>query len=144
MVDELTQHDRRVLELYEKVLEIEQRLIPTGLHIFGESPGDREIGDLLRMVASFDRPELGVRSLPDLVAEGLGFVNYPALLQQSANSEPRLREREHVETIVRDAIARFLEDKQNAGVDAAVAALSTQAFCLSSRNRAMASRTIVS
>jgi magnesium chelatase subunit H len=127
MVDELTQHDRRVLELYEKVLEIEQRLIPTGLHIFGESPGDREIGDLLRMVASFDRPELGVRSLPDLVAEGLGFVNYPALLQQSANSEPRLREREHVETIVRDAIARFLEDKQNAGVDAAVAALSTQA-----------------
>src|ERR1041384_845010 len=127
MVDELTQHDRRVLELYEKVLEIEQRLIPTGLHIFGESPGDREIGDLLRMVASFDRPELGVRSLPDLVAEDLGFVNYPALLQQSANSVPRLREREHVETIVRDAIARFLEDKQNAGVDAAVAALSTQA-----------------
>ena len=25
--------DRRALELYEKVLEIEQRLIPTGLHV---------------------------------------------------------------------------------------------------------------
>ena len=61
--------DRRVLELYEKVLEIEQRLIPTGLHIFGQSPDDAELGDLLRMVASFDRPELGVRSLPDLVAD---------------------------------------------------------------------------
>jgi len=26
--------DRRVLDLYEQVLEIEQRLIPTGLHVF--------------------------------------------------------------------------------------------------------------
>ena len=29
------ERDRRALELYEKVLEIEQRLIPTGLPVFG-------------------------------------------------------------------------------------------------------------
>src|SRR5712664_3178695 len=69
--------DRRVLELYEKVLEIEQRLIPTGLHVFGRPSNEAEIADLLRMVASFDRPELGIRSLPDLVAEGLGLPPYP-------------------------------------------------------------------
>ena len=62
------ERDRRVLELYEKVLEIEQRLIPTGLHVFGRPSNSTEIADLLRMIASFDRPELEIRSLPDLVA----------------------------------------------------------------------------
>src|SRR6185369_14921352 len=102
------ERDRRVLELYEKVLEIEQRLIPTGLHVFGQAPDDPELGDLLRMVASFDRPELDIRSLPDLVAAGLGLADYAALLKESAVSEQRLREREEVEAIVRNAIESFL------------------------------------
>src|ERR671913_2381344 len=67
------ERDRRVLELYEQVLEVEQRLIPTGLHVFGLAPDDAQCADMLRMVASFDRPETGARSLPALVAEGLGL-----------------------------------------------------------------------
>ena len=67
------ERDRRVLELYEQVLEVEQRLIPTGLHVFGLAPDDEQCADMLRMVASFDRPEAGARSLPALVAEGLGL-----------------------------------------------------------------------
>src|ERR1700674_774712 len=66
--------DRRVLELYDHLMEIEQRLIPTGLHVFGRPSAPREKADMLRMVASFDRPEVGARSLPDLVAEGLGLT----------------------------------------------------------------------
>lgn len=127
--------DRRVLELYEKVLEIEQRLIPTGLHIFGQAPSDPELGDLLRMVASFDRPELGVRSLPDLVAEGLGLADYATLLNESAHSEQRLRERETVEEIVRDAMARFLEHEHPAGIDAAINALSERASVAEDQSR---------
>lgn len=123
--------DRRVLDLYERVLEIEQRLIPTGLHIFGQSPDDPELGDLLRMVASFDRPELGIRSLPDLVAEGLGFADYATLLKESAGSEERLREREKVEAIVREAITRFLEHMRDAGIKAAVSVLSGKPQSLS-------------
>jgi magnesium chelatase subunit H len=103
--------DRRVLELYEKVLEIEQRLIPTGLHVFGRAGNDAEISDLLRMVSSFDRPELQVRSLPDLVAEGLGLPAYAALLKESSSSELRLGQRERVEAILREAIQRFMDDK---------------------------------
>jgi magnesium chelatase subunit H len=121
------ERDRRVLELYEKVLEIEQRLIPTGLHIFGQSPDDAELGDLLRMVASFDRPEMGVRSLPDLVAEGLGLADYATLLRESAASEQILRQREEVEAIVRDAIASFLAHKRDAGIKTAVDLLSAKA-----------------
>jgi len=120
------ERDRRVLELYEKVLEIEQRLIPTGLHVFGQAPDDPELGDLLRMVASFDRPELDIRSLPDLVAAGLGLADYAALLKESAVSEQRLREREEVEAIVRNAIESFL-DRREAGIEAAIDLLSAEA-----------------
>lgn len=119
--------DRRVLELYEKVLEIEQRLIPTGLHVFGQAPDDPELGDLLRMVASFDRPEFDVRSLPDLVAEGLGLADYATLLKESADSEQRLMERERVEALVSKAVSVFLKDKRDAGIKPAVDLLSEEA-----------------
>lgn len=63
--------DARVMELYEELLEIEQRLIPTGLHVLGCPSVAAEKADLLKMVASFDRPEFGARSLPGLVTEAL-------------------------------------------------------------------------
>jgi magnesium chelatase subunit H len=121
------QRDLRVLELCEKVLEIEQRLIPTGLHVFGRASNDAELSDLLRMVASFDRPELGIRSLPDLVAEALGLPAYEMLLNDSTRSEQRLRERETVEAIVREAITEFVGDRSDVGMEAAAACLSEQA-----------------
>ncbi|HEY6804999.1 MAG TPA: cobaltochelatase subunit CobN [Pyrinomonadaceae bacterium] len=61
--------DARVLQLYEQLLEIEQRLIPTGLHVFGQPSNAHEKVDLLKMVAAFDRPEVGARSLTDLVKD---------------------------------------------------------------------------
>ncbi len=119
--------DQRVVELYEKVLEIEQRLIPTGLHVIGRAGNEAEISDLLRMVASFDRPELDVRSLPDVVAEGLGLASYSTLLKESAHSGQRLGERERIEAILREAIARFMDDRTDAGSEAAINFLSEAA-----------------
>src|SRR2546423_6656631 len=98
------ERDRRVLALYEQVLEIEQRLIPTGLHVFGRSADAQTCADLLRMIASFDRPEAGARALPDLVAAGLGLSAYQTLLADSNTNEEALRGRERVEEIVRVAI----------------------------------------
>ena len=43
--------DLQVLKLYEQLLEIEQRLIPTGLHVFGRPSESVERADVLRMVA---------------------------------------------------------------------------------------------
>src|SRR5262252_2369758 len=112
--------DLRVLELYEKILEVEQRLIPTGLHVFGRPSNQSELADLLRMVASFDRPELGIRSLPDLVSEGLGLPSYSELLKESAGSEQRLSEREQVEAIVRRALALFADEINEAAEGSAI------------------------
>jgi magnesium chelatase subunit H len=107
--------DKRVRELYEKVLEVEQRLIPTGLHIFGRPAENHEIIDLLRMVASFDRPEIGIRGLTNLIAEGLRFADYQTLLKESVASEQRLSERETVEAIARQAMAIFVSQEIREG-----------------------------
>jgi magnesium chelatase subunit H len=100
--------DRRVLELWEQVVEVEQRLIPTGLHVFGRAAGERESADLLRAVASFDRPECGVRALTDLVSEGLGLGAYEKILGEKSEEGWRVRGR--VDEVVRESIEIFLRD----------------------------------
>ncbi|HEX6651040.1 MAG TPA: cobaltochelatase subunit CobN [Pyrinomonadaceae bacterium] len=66
------ERDAAVFELYEQLVEIEERLIPTGLHVFGRASNAGEKTDLLKMIASFDRPEAGVRALPgELVDEAV-------------------------------------------------------------------------
>ncbi|HEV2882268.1 MAG TPA: cobaltochelatase subunit CobN [Pyrinomonadaceae bacterium] len=108
------ERDRRVLELCEQVSEIEQRLIPTGLHVFGRASDAAERADLLRMVASFDRPETGARALPQLIEEGLN-VNASAPPDAGAKvSEKSLRAREQVEALTREAIRRFLAEGSEA------------------------------
>lgn len=122
------ERDRAVLQLYEQLLEIEQRLIPTGMHVFGRPPDVRQMSDMLRMVASFDRPEIGARSLTGLIAAGLGLPGYQELLKESASSEERLAQRERVESLAGRAIAILLDPAQ--GADSAAAFLAEQASVL--------------
>jgi magnesium chelatase subunit H len=63
------ERDARVFALYEQLVEIEQRLIPTGLHVFGRPSSAGEKTDLLKMIASFDRPEAGVRAVPETLLD---------------------------------------------------------------------------
>src|SRR5437763_12432079 len=97
--------DNRVTRLYEQLVEIEQRLIPTGLHVFGRAAELKEKADLLRMVASFDRPEQDARSLPGLVAEAFGIEGYDDIIQQTTTSETK----DLIDGIVKEAIDRFCE-----------------------------------
>ena len=103
------ERDLRVLRIYEQLVEIEQRLIPTGLHVFGRASEATEKADVLRMVASFDRPDAGVRALPDLVAEGLGLSRRVSAKQLDVRSESEIRERERIDSIVCAAIQEFLK-----------------------------------
>jgi magnesium chelatase subunit H len=100
--------DRRVLDLHDRLVEIEQRLIPTGLHVFGRPSVGSERADMLRMVASFDRPEADARALPDLVAEGLGIKCPAASPKSPPINEEKLRQREQIEAIVTTAIQVYL------------------------------------
>jgi len=115
--------DRRVLELYEQVLEVEHRLIPTGLHVFGRPPVVAERIDLLRMIASFDRPDVGVRALPDLVCEGLGLGSYERVLKSASSDQVGLKDRERIEGLITAAVSEFLQD----GAESAAALLERSA-----------------
>ncbi|HKE60313.1 MAG TPA: cobaltochelatase subunit CobN, partial [Pyrinomonadaceae bacterium] len=107
------QRDARVLDLYEQLLEIEQRLIPVGLHVFGRPSSSPERVDLLRMIVAFDRPEAGARALPGLIAERLG------LSTEGLSKEERLVQNERIQGLVVAALQEFLTN----GTDSAVAFL---------------------
>lgn len=115
--------DRCVHDVYEQLVEIEQRLIPTGLHVFGNPSQTHERADMLRMVASFDRPETGARALPDLVAEGLGLDAYGSLIKSDPLSQSQVEGRERVDEIVTEAIQEFV----NSGIEAAIYRLANRA-----------------
>jgi len=113
------ERDARVAALHEELLEIEQRLIPTGLHLFGRAAELHEKADLLRAVAMFDRPEHGTRSLPSLIAEALG-LDADATTSRAADTT------ELVDEIVSQAVRQFCDQgvqpastwlKLRAGVD---------------------------
>ena len=108
--------DSKVLDFYEKILEIEQRLIPTGLHIFGSKTTGTEITELLTMVVSFQRPELDLPALTDLIAEGLGLPPYSQLLKESNKSEQNLTRRERVEALTRKTVGQIVEGKVHSQV----------------------------
>ena len=105
------ERDRRVLDLHDRLLEIEQRLIPTSLHVFGRASNSAQSADLLRMVASFDRPEHGARSLVDLIAESLGLRHELTRSdgEISRPTESLARVRERVDATARESIRRFME-----------------------------------
>src|SRR6266481_961876 len=111
--------DAGVMRIYEQLVEIEQRLIPTGLHVFGRPAELKEKADLLRMVASFDRPEFGALALPKLIAEALGINSYDSLLQETSASETK----DLIDSIVGESVRQFC----HGGSDSAAKWLNTRA-----------------
>jgi magnesium chelatase subunit H len=105
--------DRVVAELSEQLIEIEERLIPTGLHVFGRPGESAQRVDLLRMIASFDRPEQGTRALTKLIADGLGVDSYEELIQQSGANETR----EMIDGVLKGAIEKFCESDKEAAAE---------------------------
>jgi magnesium chelatase subunit H len=106
-----TERDQRVLDLYQQLLEIEQRLIPTGLHVFGRPSQAQEKVDLLKAIASFDRSESGARAIGDLIAEGLGLLEGDI----HAVSDLSIGDRERIDSIASNAIRAFVNEGRHAG-----------------------------
>jgi len=64
--------DTVVGKVYGKLMEIESRLLPCGLHIVGEPPSAEEAIATLVNIASLDRPEDELLGLPALLARSVG------------------------------------------------------------------------
>ncbi|KAL0926220.1 hypothetical protein M5K25_002432 [Dendrobium thyrsiflorum] len=66
------ERDLVVGKVYSKIMEIESRLLPCGLHVIGEPPSAIEAVATLVNIAALDRPEDDIFSLPGILAETVG------------------------------------------------------------------------
>ena len=64
--------DLIVGKVYGKLMEIESRLLPCGLHVVGEPPSAEEAVATLVNIGSIDRPEQGLQGMPALLARAVG------------------------------------------------------------------------
>lgn len=71
---ELSAEERDTLigKVYIKLMEIESRLLPCGLHVIGKPPTAEEAIATLVNIAGLDRPEDGIKSLQRIIAESIG------------------------------------------------------------------------
>ena len=72
--EELSQDakDTLVGAVYKKLMEIESRLLPCGLHTIGRPPTAEEAIATLVNIASLDREEEGIVGLPSIIAHSMG------------------------------------------------------------------------
>lgn len=70
---DLTQEERDnvVGKVYRRLMEIESRLLPCGLHTIGVPPSAEEAIATLVNIAGIDRPENNVKALPRIIAESM-------------------------------------------------------------------------
>jgi magnesium chelatase subunit H len=66
------ERDNVVGQVYRKLMEIESRLLPCGLHVIGKPPSAEEAIATLVNIASLDREEEGVKSLLRIIANSIG------------------------------------------------------------------------
>ncbi|NJO84199.1 MAG: magnesium chelatase subunit H, partial [Blastochloris sp.] len=116
-----------------ELIQVEQRMIPMGLHVLDTPPSQPELVDMLALVAAFNPPlhPNGVDKLPTLpalIAAGKRW-DYAAL-QRTLKTDPTAQERwTQIETILHEAVARFVAAPRtpNADVSAADTYLREQA-----------------
>jgi len=69
---EIDERDLIVGNVYKQLMEIESRLLPCGLHTIGKPATAEEAIATLVSIASIEREDDGIRSLPGLLAESKG------------------------------------------------------------------------
>jgi len=69
---DLEGRDNIVGKVYRRLMEIESRLLPCGLHTIGVPPTAEEAIATLVNIAGIDRPEENIKALPRIIADSIG------------------------------------------------------------------------
>ncbi|NTU80063.1 MAG: magnesium chelatase subunit H, partial [Chloroflexales bacterium] len=95
--------------LSHELLQVEERMIPSGLHVYGQPPGREELVDLLALTATFRHFKAGGAevTLPELVARSLG-LEYADLRERVASDLEAQEHWRRVEQICKEAIKAFV------------------------------------
>lgn len=108
------ERDNIVGIVYRKLMEIESRLLPCGLHVIGKPPSAVEAIATLVNIASLDREEEGILSLPRIIANSV-YRNINEIYQNSDKGV--LKDVELLQSITeacRGAVGALVEEQVNA------------------------------
>lgn len=101
--------EQYVAALAHELIQVEQRMIPAGLHILGTPPEISELVDMLALVAAFAQPDPALPPLPQVVANALGY-DYAELRKRLKDSRTAQEQWERLDSICREAVRRFVGD----------------------------------
>ncbi len=111
--DAATADDQYVTALAQELIQVEQRMIPVGLHVLDAPPPSSELVDVLALVATFARPaaeqgqEVMLPSLPQVIARGLNW-DYEYIRTRLNQDQTAQEQWEQIDMISREALQRFV------------------------------------
>lgn len=109
--------DAVVGKVYSKLMEIESRLLPCGLHVVGEPPSATEAIATLVNIAEIDRPDVEpapVPGLPGVLARSLG-MNIEAIYAGNNRGDlETVTLNEEIKEACRSMVRAFVEDRLDA------------------------------
>lgn len=116
--------DAYVAALSHELLQVEERMIPVGLHVLGEPPQTGEQIDTLHLIATFARVPSGpnqapLEPLPVLIGRALG-LDYAALTGRLRHDPAAQQQYRHIEEICRAAISALVEHGDGQAADEAL------------------------
>jgi magnesium chelatase subunit H len=108
------ERDNLVGRVYRKLMEVESRLLPCGLHVIGKPPTAEEAIATLVNIAELDREEEGIVGLPRIIANSVGR-DLEEIYQN--NNKGILEDVELLQKITqatRDAVAALVKEQTDA------------------------------
>jgi magnesium chelatase subunit H len=103
--------DNVVGKVYAKLMEIESRLLPCGLHVVGKPPSAEEAIATLVNIASLDREDDGIKGLPTIIAESLGRDIQSIYASNDAGILKDVELLQDITMAVRDAVKCLVADR---------------------------------
>eukprot|EP00669_Euglena_mutabilis_P006417 TRINITY_DN2039_c0_g1_i1.p1 TRINITY_DN2039_c0_g1~~TRINITY_DN2039_c0_g1_i1.p1 ORF type:complete len:1417 (+),score=532.61 TRINITY_DN2039_c0_g1_i1:284-4252(+) len=103
--------DAVVGKVYAKLMEIESRLLPCGLHIIGKPPSAEEAIATLVNIASLDRDDDGIQSLPRIIAKSIGRDIMEVYANNDAGVLADVELNQRITQAARDAVRSLVKDR---------------------------------
>ncbi len=102
-----------VAALAHELIQVEQRMVPVGLHVLDKEPDPVELTDVLALVAAFARPAGVKQPLTHLVAAGMGhdYAGLQAALQHSRQAQEIYQQ---IDALVRQAMRALVDEYRGA------------------------------
>jgi magnesium chelatase subunit H len=113
----LDDRDGVVGKVYSKLMEIESRLLPCGLHIVGEPPSATEAIATLVNIAEIDRPDVEtgpVPGLPGVLARSIGVQIEQLYAGNNRGDLDAVTLNEEIKEACRAMVRAFVEDRLDA------------------------------